>query len=304
MPHAGGATALGTYPGGEALPHAGRGYLTDAAAVDAAQRRAADLTDRALPDDARGYATAATALVEADTGLLAAARARLAAGPHHPATAWVTREAAWLDGQPDRAAQPPAGTGTGLLTGLHHITARWAAHDTGVTGPAAIPPGLPVAARRTLTAWATGTGFAAAADTWTPTALREQIRCLLAAGLFDPDQQHAVDALLAAEQLADAAGLTVLAGRARRGLRRHHIQRDTRSPRSGSQLTHRETDVLRLVAAGEPTRRIAGQLGISAETVDTHIRAGMRKLGARTRTEAAARAFTVGEALAVGEDRR
>ncbi|UQU68596.1 helix-turn-helix transcriptional regulator [Couchioplanes caeruleus] len=50
--------------------------------------------------------------------------------------------------------------------------------------------------------------------------------------------------------------------------------------------------MLRLVAAGEPTRRIAGQLGISAETVDTHIRAGMRKLGARTRTEAAALAMT------------
>ena len=266
--------------------------------VDAAQRRAADLTDRAMPDDARGYATAATALIEADTGLLAAARARLAAGPRHPATAWVAREAAWLDGQPDRAAQPPEDTGAGLLTGLHHITARWAAHDTGVTGPAAIPPGLPAAARRTLTAWATGTGFAAAADTWITTALREQIRCLLAAGLFDTDPQRAVDALLAAEHLADTAGLTVLAGRARRGLRRHHIQRDTRSPRSGSQLTHRETDVLRLVAAGEPTRRIAGQLGISAETVDTHIRAGMRKLGARTRTEAAALAF------AVGEDRR
>ena len=49
--------------------------------------------------------------------------------------------------------------------------------------------------------------------------------------------------------------------------------------------------MLRLVAPGEPTRRIAGQLGISAETVDTHIRAGMRKLGARTRTEAAALAL-------------
>lgn len=54
-------------------------------------------------------------------------------------------------------------------------------------------------------------------------------------------------------------------------------------------LTDRERDVLRLVAAGEPTRRIAGQLGISSETVETHIRSGMRKLGARTRTEAAAR---------------
>ena len=49
--------------------------------------------------------------------------------------------------------------------------------------------------------------------------------------------------------------------------------------------------MLRLVARGEPTRRIAGQLGISAETVETHIRAGMRKLGARTRTAAAAMAL-------------
>ena len=103
-------------------------------------------------------------------------------------------------------------------------------------------------------------------------------------------------ALLQAEHLADTAGLVVLAGRARRGLRRHHVHRDTRSPRSGDRLTRRETDVLRLVAAGEPTRRIAGQLGISAETVDTHIRAGMRKLGARTRTEAAALALTQIEA--------
>jgi DNA-binding CsgD family transcriptional regulator len=274
-------------------PAGGAGDATSA--VDDAQRRAADLTDRALPAEARGYAVAATALVEADTGLLAAARARLAAGPHHPATAWVTREAAWLDGQPDRAAQPPPDTAAGLLTGLHHITARWAAYDTGATGPAAIPPGLPAAARRTLTAWATGTGFTAAAGTWTATALREQVRCLIAAGLFEADPQRAVDALLAAEELADAAGLTVLAGRARRGLRRHRVHRDTRSPRSGTQLTNRETGVLRLVAAGEPTRRIAGQLGISAETVDTHIRAGMRKLGARTRTEAAALAFAVGE---------
>ncbi|WBC21857.1 LuxR C-terminal-related transcriptional regulator [Solwaraspora sp. WMMA2080] len=49
--------------------------------------------------------------------------------------------------------------------------------------------------------------------------------------------------------------------------------------------------MLRLVAQGEPTRRIANQLGISTETVETHVRAGMRKLGARTRTEAAALAM-------------
>jgi DNA-binding CsgD family transcriptional regulator len=204
----------------------------------------------------------------------------------------VARETAWLDGQPDHAARAPGpARATGLLAGLHAITARWAAHDLGAPGTPPIPAGLPAACRRTLTAWATGTGFAAAADGWRTVALREQVRCLLAAGLTDTDPARAVAALLDAERLADAAGLTVLAGRARRGLRRHQVHRDTRSPRSGDQLTRRETDVLRLVAAGEPTRRIAGQLGISAETVDTHIRAGMRKLGARTRTEAAALAF-------------
>jgi DNA-binding CsgD family transcriptional regulator len=259
--------------------------------VEGALRRAANLADRALPDEARGYATAAAALIEADTGLLGAARARLDAGPRHPATEWVARETAWLDGQPDRAAREPADAGGGLLAGLHAITARWAAHDLGTDGAPPIPGGLPAAARRTLTAWATGTGFAAAAGIWQPVALREQIRCLLAAGLLDSDPQRAVAALLSAEQLADAAGFSVLAGRVRRGLRRHNVHRDVRSPRSGDQLTRREIDVLRLVAAGEPTRRIAGQLGISAETVDTHIRAGMRKLGARTRTEAAALAF-------------
>jgi DNA-binding CsgD family transcriptional regulator len=306
-PEAGGPLGPPEHPLGAPSPETGAAAAGGAGehAADQAIRRAADLTDRSLPADARGYVVAATALIEADTGLLAAARGRLGTPDGHPATAWVAREAAWLDGQPDRAVGTPEITTAGLLTGLRHITARWAAYDTGasaraayasafeIDGPApAIPAGLPTAARRTLTAWATGTGFTAAADAWTGIALREQIRCLLAAGLHDTDPERAVAALLQAEHLADTAGLVVLAGRARRGLRRHHVHRDTRSPRSGSRLTRREADVLRLVAAGEPTRRIAGQLGISAETVDTHIRAGMRKLGARTRTEAAALALT------------
>lgn len=102
---------------------------------------------------------------------------------------------------------------------------------------------------------------------------------------------RAVPALLAAETIADRAGLVVLLGRTRRALRRHAVRRDERGQRGGDLLTARERDVLRLVSHGEPTRRIAGQLGISTETVETHVRAGMRKLGARTRTEAAALAM-------------
>ena len=99
--------------------------------------------------------------------------------------------------------------------------------------------------------------------------------------------------LLRAEQLAGDAGLVVLLGRAQRALRRHAVRREVRGRRAGDDLTDRERAVLKLVAQGEPTRRIAGQLGISRETVETHIRAGMRKLGARTRTEAAALALEV-----------
>src|SRR5581483_1313240 len=109
--------------------------------------------------------------------------------------------------------------------------------------------------------------------------------------LYAGTAEEAVPPLLRAEELAEQAGLVVLLGRARRALRRHAVRRETRGPRAGAELTERERDVLRLVAQGEPTRRIAGLLGISRETVETHIRAGMRKLGARTRTEAAALAI-------------
>jgi DNA-binding CsgD family transcriptional regulator len=129
-------------------------------------------------------------------------------------------------------------------------------------------------------------------------ARREEVRALLAAGVLDEHPDRAVPALLQAEKLAEEAGLIVLLGRTRRALRRHAVRRDTRGRRAGDDLTDRERDVLRLVAKGEPTRRIAGQLGISRETVETHIRAGMRKLGARTRTEAAALAM---EALSLEE---
>jgi DNA-binding CsgD family transcriptional regulator len=272
--------------------------------VDEVIRRAADLTDRSLPAQARGYATAAVGLLEADGGLLAQARARLAAGATGPPSVaalldWVGREAAWLDGQPDRAAgagEDPAHVPP-LVDGLRRITARWATYDGApAAGPAlAVPQLFPV--RETLAAWRGAGGdpeaFSRAAVAWHDLAVREEVRCLLAAGLHATDPARAVPPLLAAERLAEQAGLVVLLGRTRRALRRHAVRRDTRGPRAGDDLTEREQSVLRLVARGEPTRRIAGQLGISGETVETHIRSGMRKLGARTRTEAAALALEV-----------
>jgi DNA-binding CsgD family transcriptional regulator len=272
-------------------------------AIDEVVGRAAELTDRTLPSLARGYATAAASLAEADGGLLASARARLSGTGRVPASAaalldWVGREAAWLDGQPERAGHPADGDAPPLVDGLRRITARWAAYDAGEPGdPAPGTAGEPPPVRETLEAWAAAQRhperFDKAAAGWHELARREEVRCLLAHGLHESEPARAVPPLLAAESLAEAAGMVVLLGRARRALRRHSIRRDIRGPRSGDDLTEREQEVLRLVARGEPTRRIAGQLGISRETVETHIRSGMRKLGARTRTEAAALALEV-----------
>jgi DNA-binding CsgD family transcriptional regulator len=207
---------------------------------------------------------------------------------------WVGREAAWLDGQPEHAAAPARLPAPPFVDGLRRITARWAAYDAGgeVPAPALAVDGAELGpVRQTLDAWTSGGSFAEAAAAWHDLARREEVRCLLAQGLLVDEAELAVPPLLAAEQLAADAGFVVLLGRARRALRRHAVRRDTRGRRAGDELTDRERDVLKLVAKGEPTRRIAGQLGISRETVETHIRAGMRKLGARTRTEAAALAI-------------
>jgi DNA-binding NarL/FixJ family response regulator len=52
------------------------------------------------------------------------------------------------------------------------------------------------------------------------------------------------------------------------------------------QLTRRELEVLRLVAAGAPNNRIAGQLWITEQTVKFHLSKVYRKLGVSNRTEA------------------
>jgi DNA-binding NarL/FixJ family response regulator len=56
-------------------------------------------------------------------------------------------------------------------------------------------------------------------------------------------------------------------------------------------LTQREREVLRLLADGHANDAIASELGISAETVRTHIRKAMAKLDADTRTQAVATAL-------------
>jgi DNA-binding NarL/FixJ family response regulator len=54
-----------------------------------------------------------------------------------------------------------------------------------------------------------------------------------------------------------------------------------------SELTSRELDVLRLVAAGKPNKQIASELTISERTARTHVSRILRKLRLSSRTQAA-----------------
>jgi DNA-binding NarL/FixJ family response regulator len=60
------------------------------------------------------------------------------------------------------------------------------------------------------------------------------------------------------------------------------------------ELSSREIDVLRLIAAGNANKQIAGQLGIAEETVKSHITNILAELGANDRTHAVATALKRG----------
>jgi DNA-binding NarL/FixJ family response regulator len=60
------------------------------------------------------------------------------------------------------------------------------------------------------------------------------------------------------------------------------------------ELSLREIDVLRLIAAGNANKQIAGRLGITEETVKSHITNILAKLGANDRTHAVTTALKRG----------
>jgi PAS domain S-box-containing protein len=66
---------------------------------------------------------------------------------------------------------------------------------------------------------------------------------------------------------------------------------------NGSKLTAREREVVRLVALGSNTRRIADELSLSPDTVRSHVRNAMGKSGAHTRAHLVALVLSDGLAL-------
>jgi len=66
------------------------------------------------------------------------------------------------------------------------------------------------------------------------------------------------------------------------------------APPSPETLTAREREVLALLAEGLPNKAIAARLGLSDQTVKSHVAAIAGKLGAANRTDAVRRAVTQG----------
>jgi DNA-binding CsgD family transcriptional regulator len=134
-----------------------------------------------------------------------------------------------------------------------------------------------------------------AADAWRAAGCPYEEALALAEADDEPARRRALDEL---NRLGSSPAAQIVARRLRergaRGLPRGP-RPTTRANPAG--LTNREVEVLALVAEGLSNTEIAGRLVVSRKTVDHHVSAILRKLGTRSRGQAAAQAARLGIVL-------
>lgn len=196
-------------------------------------------------------------------------------------------EAAWLQGDLDaigaateRALGLALDARASLLVGELATWRRRAGLEEALATEAAEPYALQLAGQ-----------FAAAADAW------RELSCQYEAALALVDADDP-ELLRRAHEELRALGATPAAAIVARRLRQRG-GRVARGPRASTlenpaKLTTRELEVLALVAAGLRNGEIAERLFLSGKTVDHHVSAILRKLGARSRAEASAKAVQLG----------
>jgi DNA-binding CsgD family transcriptional regulator len=77
-----------------------------------------------------------------------------------------------------------------------------------------------------------------------------------------------------------------------------HFRRDLEAEGDGVPLSQREREIVHLVALGQTGPEIADELHIAHDTVRTHVRNAMVKMGARSRAHLVAMSMGEGHALA------
>ena len=205
----------------------------------------------------------------------------------------VSAESAWLTGDAGRAATE----GKACLSSLEQLTTRSAAGEweaaeirfwawkVGVLqyGPTDGPPPYrdhaAVRLREAAAAW-------------------ERLGCPYQQGLALADSRDEHD-LRRALVLFHRLGARPMAARVTKRLESIGAQHIARGPRPGTRsnpggLTARQLDILSLLARGLRNAEIAEQLFLSPKTVDHHVSAVLRKLGATSRAEAVDKAARAG----------
>jgi DNA-binding CsgD family transcriptional regulator/tetratricopeptide (TPR) repeat protein len=197
-------------------------------------------------------------------------------------------EAAWLEGAPARRIGEE--TGSAGERGLADV--RWFAgelevwrHRAGLDG--GDPAQLPEPYRLEITGDTGG-----AARWWQERDCTYEAALVLAGSCDRAALRRALDML---HELGARPAAAVVARRLRalgeQGVRRGPRPATAANPAG---LTRREAEVLRLLAAGLSNAEIAARLVLSGRTVDHHVSAILRKLGARTRGQASEQAARLG----------
>jgi DNA-binding CsgD family transcriptional regulator len=197
-------------------------------------------------------------------------------------------EAAWLEGAPARrigeetgpAGEPGPAEGR-WFTGELEVWRHRAGLDCGD------PAGLPEPYRLEITGDGEG-----AARWWQERGCSYEAALALAGSSDRAALRRALDTL---HELG-ARPAAAIVGRRLRALGEHGVRRGPRPATAANPvgLTSREAEVLELLTAGLSNTEIAARLVLSGRTVDSHVAAILRKLGAHTRGEASAHAARLG----------
>ena len=133
-------------------------------------------------------------------------------------------------------------------------------------------------------------------------------KCVIYTGLRDPNLLEAAYRAGARGLVAKPAGLSILVEALRevwRGGRYFDPSFRQGNGNGAGQvkaLSSRESEILGLLAEGLTGEQIAKRLVLSPETVRTHVRNAMEKLGAPTRTAAVVKALELGEVERASDD--